>query len=204
MSIYKLKKISLQIRLKENLTDPRYLEFINKWDWNFTKKEVENFEKSIFGTEYTPMADKIFTFICEYKDGILIPDKWGLWEPLKYVFDVSEKNKYISKIAYPGGEFYMIKRRRYDIIITNYYWALIPGKPLGILPEYPTEITLWFSKSKILDYDFLKDLLRDFCEYLGTDQGVMFDTETDEILLDISQPKRIGTHIVCKDPFITE
>lgn len=202
MGIYELKEISLQIGVKENITDSRYLEFIKKHNWGFTKKEIAGFIASVFGTEYTPMADKIITFICEYKDGALIPDKWGLWEPLKYVFDVSEKNKYISKIAFPASELYMLKRCRFDITITNCYWSLIPGKPSGTLPLYLTEITLWFRKKKNLDYDFLKTLLQDFCDYLGTDQGIMFDAETDEILLDISNPERIGTHIVDKDPFV--
>jgi len=200
MSIYDLKEVCLRIRVKDNISDPRYLEFMKNWD--FTKKEVADFIASVFGTEYTPMADKIITFICEYKDGTLIPDKWGLWEPLKYVFDVSEKNKYISKIAFPRGELYMLKKRRFDITIQNRYWDPSPGRPSGKLPEYLCLVSIWFRKLKKLDYIFLKTLLQNFCDYLGTDQGIMFDAETDEILLDISNPERIGTHIVDKDPFV--
>ena len=202
MSIYDSKDIFLEIRKKDNISDPRYLEFMKNWD--FTWEDIKKFMVSVSGSCHSPMAEKIITFICEYKDGLIHPDKCGIFEPLKYVFDVSEKSRYINWIAFPGGELYMLKRRRFDIVIRNLYWDPSPGRPTGTLPEYLCEVSFWFRKLKKLDYDFLKSLLQDFCDYLGTDQGIMFDAETDEILLDISNPERIGTHIVNKDPFVKE
>lgn len=191
--------IGLDMEIRENPTDIRFIEFIENVE--YTEDDSFKFSSSIFGTEYSLVADKILTFISEYKDGILIPDKWGLWEPLKNVFDVSEKRKYISKIACPSGEIYMLKKRNFDIIIRNRYVMPINGQLVLKRPEYLCEVVFWFSKLKALDYDFLKTLLRDCCDYLGTSRGVMFDAETDEILLDLSNPERIGTHIVSRDPF---
>lgn len=202
MSVYNSKEIYLKIRVKDNISDPRYIEFMK--NWNFTQEDAIKFDSNTYGSCHSSVADKIITFIFEYKNGILHPDKCGTYEPLKHLFNVSYKKKYINWIAYPRGEMFMLKRRIFDIAIRNYYWAPTPGKPTGILPEYLCVITLWFRKRKKLDHDFLKNLLRDFCNCLGTDQGIMFDAETDEILLDISDTKRIGTHIICYDPFVKE
>ena len=40
---------------------------------------------------------------------------------------------------------------------------------------------------------FLEQLLRDFCAYLNTDIGYIFDQESGKILLDIFHPEKNGT-----------
>lgn len=199
MSIFGAKKIGLKIGLKDNISDPWFLEFMKNRD--YTEEEGFEFESATYGSRYSPMAERIIDFICEYKGGVLHPDKCGLWEPLKYVFDVSDKNRYINWIANPGELLFMMKRRRFDIFIKNYFIMPRTGKIVLKRPEHLCEVSFFFRKLKALDYDFLKTLLRDYCDYLGTNRGVMFDTDTDEILLDLSNPERIGTHIVSRDPF---
>lgn len=100
MSIFSAKEIGLRIGLKDNISDPWFLEFM-KNNRDYTEKEGFEFESATYGSRYSPMAEKIIDFICEYKGGVLHPDKCGLWEPLKYVFDVSDKNRYINWIANP-------------------------------------------------------------------------------------------------------
>lgn len=84
------------------------------------------------------------------------------------------------------------KRYKYTAEIKNDYFAIIfsNGKvliPKRVLPEYLGKITFWFSKQRKIDMVFLEQLLRDLCTYLDADNGIIFDQETDEILLDIFQ-----------------
>ena len=46
--------------------------------------------------------------------------------------------------------------------------------PKAKLPEYLGEIIFFFAKQRKIDMDFLKQLLRDFCEYLQTDIRLWF------------------------------
>lgn len=68
MSIYNLKMIGLDMEIRENPTDIRFIEFIENVE--YTEDDSFKFSSSIFGTEYSLVADKILTFISEYKDGI--------------------------------------------------------------------------------------------------------------------------------------
>ena len=79
--------------------------------------------------------------------------------------------------------------------IVNEYWAIIfsegiAEKPVRVLPEYMGVITFWFSKQRKIDMEFLKRLLKDFCEYLNTDYGVIFDQETHEVLFDLFEKEK--------------
>ena len=67
--------------------------------------------------------------------------------------------------------------------------------PKCVLPEYLGRITFWFAKQRKVDMDFLKQLLRDFCSYLNTDVGYIFDQENMTVLFDLFHPERVGTKI---------
>ena len=86
----------------------------------------------------------------------------------------------------------MKKKYKYDAEIENKTFAIIysDGKtvvPKATLPEYLGKITFWFSKQRKIDMVFLEQLLRDLCSYLNADNGIIFDQETNEVLLDIFQ-----------------
>lgn len=46
-------------------------------------------------------------------------------------------------------------------------------------------ITFVFYKQWKIDRSFVEQLLRDFCEYLKADYGIMYDDKTGEVLLDL-------------------
>ena len=90
----------------------------------------------------------------------------------------------------------------FDVEIKNRYWGLswsgndsIVTKPKRILPKNLGLITFWFPKQKKTKIEFLKSLLTDFCEYLSTENGIIFNQENKEILYDISNPQRVGTFL---------
>lgn len=195
------KNIIVEIELRENLTDPRYVEFMKGWD--FTYQDLEVFEKNT-GLLYTPMSHRIVSFFTEYKDGLLLPDRWGGYEPLKHDFKKEELLTCVDYLSYPASELLLKKRRKFDAVIKNRYHALIfegSGKNIGpvivpkrILPEYMTDIYFFFAKQRKIDMDFLKQLLRDFCDYLqtDTDRAYIYDMEDKTILFDLFHPENIG------------
>lgn len=191
------KNICVQIEVKENLTDSRYVEFLK--DWNFTEKEFDAFLDATKG-ETTDMSKRIIQFFVDYKDGILLPDRCGTYEPLRHNFDKENLPTYVSWISFPAGYLIFKKRRKYSATISNRYWAVcwIGDKlvvPKRVLPEYLGRITFMFAKQRKIDMAFLEQLLRDFCSYLNTDMGYIFDQEEMTILVDIFHPERVGTRI---------
>ena len=97
-------------------------------------------------------------------------------------------------LSFPGGGIYLKQKYKFEAYIENEYWGLVWSdgkivKPVRVLPEYMGVITFWFSKQRKIDMEFLKRLLKDFCEYLNTDYGVIFDQETHEVLFDLFERK---------------
>ena len=192
--------VSVDIGVRENLTDPRFVEFMEKEKhWDFSEKEYMDFESSA-GPAYTEMSHRIITFITEYKDGILMPDRCGCFEPLRHDFKKEEVPLYTDWLSYPGGGLMLKKRRKFDVDIENeYFVAMWDGEtgesipPAVPLPEYMGKITFLFPKQRKIDMVFLEELLRDYCGYLETDSGFIYDMEDDRILFDLFHPERVGT-----------
>ncbi|WP_455498227.1 hypothetical protein [Coprobacter sp.] len=203
------KNIGIHIKIRENLTDPRFVKFIKEWD--FTEDKISEFFKSIWEDAYNEYSAKIIKFFVEYKDGVIIPDKCGITDPVKEKFDKSNISVPVAWLSYPGTKMILEKKRKYKAVIKCEYWKNLTNggeilnpkkifpKYMGIitsmcitskeqttchLPEYMSIITFWFNKQRKIDMDFLKQLLKDFCEYLNTDYGVIFDQETYEVIFD--------------------
>lgn len=199
MGNFDYKNICLQIEVRENPTDARYVEFMK--DWNFTEKECDVFCESIQGMGSTEISKRIVQFFVEYKDGLLIPDKCGTFEPLRKDFNVENLLNYVSWLSFPAGCLMLKKKYKYSAEISNNYYAFVFEEdgtvliPKRTLSEYLGRITFWFAKQRKIDMVFLEQLLRDFCSYLDTDVGYIFDQETMTVLLDIFHPERVGTRI---------
>lgn len=193
------KNIRLRIEVRENLTDSRLVEFVK--DWNFTEKECDVFLDSLVGNCTTEMAKRIVQFFVDYKDGILLPDRCGCYEPLREKFEKDKLDIYVGWLSFPAGELLLRKNQKYSASIENRTFAIVfyedgnTSAPKGKLPEYLGRITFWFAKQRKIDMAFLEQLLRDFCSYLHTDVGYLLDDETKTILLDISHPERVGSKI---------
>lgn len=202
MGNFDYKNICVQIEVRENLTDARFVEFVK--DWNFTKSEYRLFNKSIrkskTDTVRNDMSQRIVQFFIDYQNGVLLPDRCDAYEPIREVFDKEKLPTYVSWVSFPAGCLMLKKKRKFDVEISNRYWGItwFDGGlivPKRVLPEYLGRITFWFSKQRKIDMDFLKQLLRDFCDYLHTDVGYIFDQENMTILFDLFHPERVGTKI---------
>ena len=200
MGQFDYKNICLQIEVKNNLTDFRLLDFVRNWD--FTMDEYKFFYESIKGTIFNENSYRIIKFFLNYKSGILKPDRCGTYNPLKHIFNSEDIFKYQEWLSFPSGCLILKKNKTFDVEIKNRYWGLswsgnnlIVTKPRRTLPENLGIITFWFTKQKKIDMEFLKSLIFDFCEYLSTDNGVIFDQENKEVLYDISNSQRIGTFL---------
>ena len=200
MGNFDKKNVCIKIGVRENLTDPRFVEFMEKEKhWDFSKEEYKDFDASA-GPAYTEMSHRIITFITEYKDGILMPDRCGCFEPLRREFKKEEVPLYTDWLSSPGGGLMLKKRRKFDVDIENeYFVAMWNGEtgesipPAVPLPEYMGKITFLFPKQRKIDMVFLEELLRDYCGYLETDSGFIYDMEDDRILFDLFHPERVGT-----------
>ena len=193
-----MKELALKIRVKENLTDPRYVEFMKYW--NYTEKEFDRLYKAIAetGGAYNEFSHRAVRFLVDYKDGVLLPERYNSYEPLKYLFDKNDILKPVSMLSFPAGYLLLRKKGRYSALIDNLYYcvswegeskkkykAAIPKCPL---PSYMGIFSIYFLKRKLNDIDFCKQVLVDYCAHLGTDQGFIYDSETDDVLYDILDP----------------
>lgn len=188
MGNFDYKNICLQIKTRENLTDPRFVEFIK--DWTFTEKEYDVFFDSIWDTISNEYSKRIIEFFINYRNGIILPDRCDVCEPIREKFNKDDISAPVKWLSQPGGSLILKKKYKFDVEIENETFAVVftDGEmfpPKGILPEYLGKVTFWFSKQRKIDMIFLENLLRDFCTYLNTDNGIIFDQETHEVLVDI-------------------
>lgn len=200
MGHFDKKNICIEIEVRENLTVSRIVDFVEKEkNWNFSIQEFDDFYDSLSDDQATNEKSlRIIQFFVDYKDGILLPDKWGSYEPLRDNFYKEDVLCCAQTLSYPSGDILFKKKRKFDVSIENRYWALIwkDGKktvPKGKLPEYLGGIRFRFSKQRKIDMDFLEQLVCDFCSYLNTDRGYIYDQENLTILFDVFHPEKVGT-----------
>ena len=200
MGNFDYKNVCIQIKIKDNLTDARFLRFVQ--DWDFTMDEHRHFYESVKGNIFNSISERIVHFFISYKEGILKPDRCGTYEPLKHLFKSEDLFKYQSWLSFPAGCLILKKNKFYSVEIKNRYWGLSwSGNnpkvtiPQRVLPEYLGKMTFWFPKQRSLDICFLETLVVDFCSYLDTDYGIIFDQENYKILFDLSYPNNVGTFL---------
>ena len=80
MGNFDYKNICLQIKTREDFTDPRIAEFIK--DWSFTEKECDAFLDTVRNNISNEYSIRIVDFFINYKNGILLPDKCDAYETI--------------------------------------------------------------------------------------------------------------------------
>ena len=127
MGNFDYKNICLQIKTRENFTDPRFVEFMK--DWNFTEKEYDIFLDTVWDSMSNKYSKKIVDFFISYKDGIILPDRCGICEPLAHNF-----NKNDISMAEPTWRLVNIKKREINLMlilrIKLLRWYLLMAKCL--------------------------------------------------------------------------
>lgn len=182
------KNYVLNVKVKENLTDTRAVERMKVWD--FTLKEWDAFEKAI-SPFYNPYAERIIRFFVEYDKVDLCPDLYGLWEPLKGIFNKEDIRELSYRLAFPDATLFFKKRRRFDVVVDNLNYGLIfdPQNKYMVIPskkkigEYLGDIRIFINQNtKKFSFEQMQMIVDDMCEYLGTDYGVILNQENNEII----------------------
>ena len=188
MGHFDLKNYVLNVKVKENLTDTRAVERMKVWD--FTLKEWDAFEKAI-SPFYNPYAERIIRFFVEYDKVDLCPDLYGLWEPLKEIFNKEDIRELSYRLAFPAATLFFKKRRRFDVVVYNLNYGLIfdPQNKYMVIPskkkigEYLGDIRIFIAQNtKKFSFEQMQMIVDDMCEYLGTDYGVILNQENNEII----------------------
>ena len=185
------ENIGIKIKIKENLTDPRILEFIKERNWTFPLDDIDAFLDSVERPLYNERARQIVEFFVNYRNGVICPDRYNSCDPIKYPFDKNDISDPIAMLSFPAGDLNMKKLRKYLVLIDNEEFGIVADPdyvvrpPRGKYPEYMGVITFVFYKQWKIDRSFVEQLLRDFCEYLKADYGIMYDDKTGEVLLDL-------------------
>ena len=192
MGNFDRKNYIVEIWSTVDMTDPKVKDFSK--NWAFTRNEQNEF---FFGGNifYHPFAERIIRFMIDYKGGVLIPDKWDGAEPLKQSFEPNNITEIVSALAKGGLELFFRKKRQFWVRVSNcaHMWRAsficegrnkpwILQKPHPAPIKYYTKIQFAFSEQMHPDFDFLKQLMEDFCEYLETDYGLVYYEENHEII----------------------
>ncbi len=192
MGKWDYKNFVLHIKIRENLTDSRFVEFMK--GWNFYLNDMFKFQDSIEPL-YNPVAEKIIQFLLTYDKIDLCPERYNSYEPISKFFDKNNLNDPICCIAFPAGSLYLRKKRKFDVVIENLWYGLIfdPDIQNKVIPskkkigEYLGDIKIYISKSvKCYTMRQLQTIINDFCSFLQTDYGEIIDQENTTILYKFS------------------
>lgn len=169
------------IKLRDNLTDRRMLEFIGK-DRQFSYKEYKKFESTLAFPLYTEKAEQIVRFFIEYHNGELMPDRYSSADPIRSPFTLDALPKAIENLCWPGGSLCLKKSRKYEAEIENEEFGLLFTEGEYIVPvvepsEFRTTITLYFSKTIVKDGSSLFSLADDIAVSLSASKGCVIDQE---------------------------
>lgn len=110
------KNWMIELKLRENLTDPRILDFIGVGN-HFTLKEWNDFEKTLPKHLSNAKAEQIVRFFVEYRNGLLMPDRFSYAEPIRELFSVERIPDAVDKLCWQAGSLCFKKLRKFDVEI---------------------------------------------------------------------------------------
>ena len=170
---------TLNVKVRENLTDTRAVEYMKSWD--FYLNEWDAFIKKT-APFYNPIAERIIRFFISFDKFDICPDLYGECEPLHTLFDTSNVIEPISCIAFPAGTLMLKKRKMFDVVIRNdnygcSFWEKDNYKvfrPLRETGEFLGDIRFSIKKmNSHYSFEQMQTIVDDMCEYLETDYGLI-------------------------------
>ena len=181
MGQWDYKNWLVKVELKEDLTDPQFLDYLSKYAV-FSMKEYESFKSTLVRPLRTAKAEQIVRFFLEYHNGELYPDRYNCFEPVRKVFSEDIFSSVIEYLCRPGGRLYLKKLRKFDVDIENKQFAVsfTDGQydpPRVLPPENLTLITMYFDKKKVKDCSTLFGLADDMVAAFGAVKGAVIDQE---------------------------
>jgi hypothetical protein len=175
----------ITVRLTKPMTDARLYDLLKKC----SRESAGSFSKmddAIFnypGKTQSPLADKLVHFIFHYNGGILSPDKWGYYEPVRNKVDPNTEELLREKFS--RHTWVSLKRTRapqVTISVSNEeYPELEPRRDL-VDRLMATDIRIYPDARRKFVLEEWFTILQDLCQEMETDYGYIENRDTDEVL----------------------
>lgn len=195
----------INVKTKWDFSDQRIVSFLRERDYgNFLFDDYVTFRKKFGDNITSKYSEQIINFFIIYKQGILLPDKFNYYEPVKWKFVPTDLILPRGCLSEPAGELYLKKRYIYQATITNHSFGVIGQqdtpkspcivmKPVVALPELMGEVKFWFYKSKKPttqeQIDFYVQLMWDLKDAIEGEEGYVRDEELGEIIAQFKNNK---------------
>lgn len=191
MGNFNYKNWIIQVELKDNLSDNQILAYIKSKNEKITIEEFTNFIKQLKLPLNNSKAEFIIHFFTNYENGQLMPDRYNSFEPINKRFSLDKIPDIINSLCWPAGSIYLKRIKQYEASIENNEFAIVfeDGKylpPIATPPEYMTTIQIYFDKKRNKDPMVFIKLLKDLCNYLGTQRGIIKDQENGDIVCEVT------------------
>ena len=130
----------------------------------------------------SPLADKLVDFVFHYENGLLAPDRWDYYEPVRRKVDNNTPDLLKGIISKPCMiEMKRQKSPRIGISVWNEEYPDISPSVLLLDRSSRTSITIYPDRHRSFKLSEWTRLLRDFCQEMETDYGYISDLETHEL-----------------------
>lgn len=184
----------IKVRLTKPMTDARLYDLLKKC----SRESAGSFMKmadvcaNYQGKTQSPLADKLVNFIFHYKGGILSPDKWGYYEPVRKMVDPNTEELLKEQFSRPTLIF--LKKTgtpQVYISISSEYPDLKPRVDLTDQSE-GTEICFFPDARRKFVLEEWFTILQDLCREMETDYGYIRNMDSDEVLAHVFSIPYLG------------
>ena len=185
----------ITVRLTKPMTDARLYDLLKKC----SRESAGSFSgmddvcTDYPGKTQSPLADKLVHFIFHYNGGILSPDKWGHYEPVRNKVDSNTEELLRERLS--RHTWVSLKRTRapqVTISISNQeYPNLEPRRDL-VDRSMATEILIFPDARRKFVLEEWFTILQDLCREMETDYGYIENMDTDEVLAHVFSIPYLG------------
>lgn len=185
----------ITVLLTKPMTDERLYDLLKKCSRESAGSygKMDDVSVNYSGKTRSPLADKLVNFIFHYNGGILSPDKWGYYEPVRTMVDPNTEELLKEKISRPTLIF--LKKTRtpqvYISVDNEEYPDLEPRRDLVDRPA-STEICFYPDARRKFVLEEWFTILQDLCREMETDYGYIRNRDSDEVLAHVFSVPYLG------------
>ncbi|MBR5397224.1 MAG: hypothetical protein IK145_05165 [Bacteroidales bacterium] len=184
----------IKVLITKPMTDERLYDLLKKCARESAGSILKMIDVSAnyHGKTQSPLADKLVNFIFHYKGGILSPNKWGYYEPVRTMVDPNTEELLKEKISRPTLIF--LKKTRTPqvyISISSEFPDLKPRRDLTDQSEW-TEICFYPDARRKFVLEEWFTILQDLCREMETDYGYIQNMDSDEVLAHVFSVPYLG------------
>jgi hypothetical protein len=185
----------IKVLLTKPMTDARLYDLLKKCSresaGSFSK--MDDASLNYPGKTQSPLADKLVHFIFHYNGGILSPDKWGHYEPVRNKVDSNTEEllrERLSRHTWVG-----LKRTRVPQVTISIYNQEYPDlEPRRDLVDrfIATDILICPDARRKFVLEEWFTILQDLCREMETDYGYIQNMDSDEVLAHVFSVPYLG------------